>query len=273
MNRGWLVGMSLMALLAGALLLLILTDSTPPPAPPVVIQKPIHKPRPTTSNDWPDETPPPLKREAPVEKTPEQQAADDKAQEAKDLALLADYPPSGRFGQQSDHDRLKIGPAAYKDMEALWSRGVRPRGSKKAMEALEELVKKYPETFRAGCANYELGLHHLRDSSVSQKDRVTSSTSYLESARSNYKDSRCDGDAAAGNMASLALAMEVYRFTDRNRALSTLADLAALPPNETDSKGAPLAPRARQVMDGFPREAQSPNDTAPGVPQLMNTSR
>ncbi len=255
MNRRWFVMMGVLAAAAGGLLLLIFLDNPLPRSTgdgPAPIKRPTPPPtRPTTPNTWENDTAP----ATPSDLTRRQVQDPQKQQELKDIMPLKDYPPSGRFGQQADDDRKKLGDAAYLEMDKLWTKGQRPRGNPESMKAMEELLKQYPNTWRAGCAAYELGLHHLKDGNRPQKDRVESAQKLLEDARGNYSKSRCDGDASAGNMATLALAQEVYKYTDRNRALSLLDEMAALPPNETDASGHPLSIRAQKLRAAMPAQA------------------
>ena len=161
MNRRWLVMMGALTASAGALLLLIFLDNPIPRSTgddPAPIKRPTPPPtRPTTPNAWENDTAP----ATPSDLTRRQVQDPQKQQELKDIMPLKDYPPSGRFGQQADDDRKKLGDSAYLEMDRLWTKGLRPRGNPESMKAMEELLKQYPNTWRAGCAAYELGLLRL----------------------------------------------------------------------------------------------------------------
>ncbi|MBI5497435.1 MAG: hypothetical protein HY904_20660 [Deltaproteobacteria bacterium] len=245
MSRGLVMGLGLAG--GGTLLLLALlfVDSAPPPTTTPAAPAP----RAPVARTPRDTTPLPDPSPTRVTLAPHAELPDGEPDIARQIQPIQGYPPSGRYGQQADDDRLKLGQAAYLDLERLWSKGVRPRGNPASMKALEELLEKYPDSWRAGCAAYELGLHHLRSGQAAPAEREAQGQKYLELARSRYPKSRCDGDAAAEHMADLALALDVYRNKDRNRALTILEEMQGLPPNETDPHGTPLRERARKIRE------------------------
>jgi hypothetical protein len=181
---------------------------------------------------------------------------------------VAGYPASGFYGKQADEDRKRLGPAAYVDMERLWGRGHKPKGDPDAQAALDELLRKFPDTHRAGCAAYMLGMHRLRDMRKSQKQRVDEAEDYLLKAKDRYPQSRCDGDVGAGVEASMALAVEVYRYKDPRRAQTMLTELSELPPEVLDTRGQPFSKRAKQLLgnvkpDAPPMSEQTPVHISP----------
>jgi hypothetical protein len=246
-----------------ALLALVLLDSRPTvaPTPSAPSARPVTTARPAPApflEDTPARIPAPAPPADNGDKTPPPK---------ENLTGLEGYPPSGRYGEQADEDRKRLGDAAYTDMERMWARGKSNRGSPGAQDALQDLIDRFPDTHRAGCANIELALHRLKDTRFSQRQRIEGAESLLKRARDRYADSRCDGDVKAEHMASMTLAVEVYRYSDARLSRSLLEQVAQLPDSELDSRGQPLAKRAAKLLNVSPASAHTPDDTRPPPPQ------
>ncbi|MEW5854106.1 MAG: hypothetical protein AB2A00_35350 [Myxococcota bacterium] len=256
MSRRLVLALGAMGAVALALVLVVFLDTSSPPAAGDVPPPPA-PPRDEGLDDekgWVDPEAPVAEKRRP--------AVDPR------LAPVPDEPepapkPTGRFAEQTEADRKRLGDAAFLEMDDLWTRGRRPRSSPEAMAALEELLEKFPDTYRAGCAAYELGQHHLKNGRKAVLERMEAAQPLLERARDRYRESRCDSDVAAANMASLALALEVYRLQDRRRAMAVLDELAALPPTETDHLGKPLADKARFMKEHLPPTPELGGDKPP----------
>lgn len=260
MGRGTWLLLSGLGVGALVLVLLVLMDSGPDPvpAPPVPAKTPKPRHRPAARNDAPDwdeprhEPPPP---QAPAK--PESEPA------PSSLTGLPGYPASGNYGQEAQEDLRRLGPAAYGDLERLWTRGRNRRGHPDAQKALEELLDKFPGTHRAGCAAVELAMHRLKDARFSQKQRVGGAEELLRRTRTQYADSHCFGDVQAGHTATMLLATDVYRYSDVGMARTMLTELTELPPDVLDTRGQPMSNRAALLLKGLPQEPQALDDTAP----------
>lgn len=253
MNRTALVVLAMGVAAAGMVAAILLGGpSAPPPSPPGPAPKPLAQKVLPAEESW-DE--PELPRKAPRDPRLAGAPADEGPAEPP--------PPTPRYAAQSAEDKKRLGEAAYADMHKLWVRGRSPRGHPEAIAAMEELLQKFPDTHRAGCARYELGQHHLKNGRVSPSLRMAAAEPLLKAARDRDGATRCEGDISPGNMAAMALAMDVYRHTDRRLAMTILDELAALPADEKDRLGKPLNEKARFLKEHLPPGMANPDQSAP----------
>jgi hypothetical protein len=145
------------------------------------------------------------------------------------------------FGQEFEkkwrQDREKLGTERHREMEKLWMEGRRPRGNKDSEARLEQILRDYPDTNRAGCAAYELGHHYVRDRSLDLAAKRQKAEEAWKMVGDRYRDSLCEFNEPANAMSKIGLSMWVYRYTDKAMARRLLEEVIAKHPGETDHLG------------------------------------
>lgn len=180
-------------------------------------------------------------------------------------------PESPHFAGQTQQDRVLLGAEAFAEMEQLWQRAERSTSADDAIVALGELVRRFPDSFRAGCAVLRLGALHAQDPQRPEGERRQSAEAALRVAMTQYGQSRCGHDASVRHMAELLLATEVYAARDPDRAEEILENLSVLPSRELDDSGTPLAERAVVQLNQLPEtpplaRGKTWRTTRPGEP-------
>jgi hypothetical protein len=156
------------------------------------------------------------------------------------------------FGKEFENkwreDREKLGTDRHKQMEKLWFEGRRPRGGPGTIEKLKKIIKEFPDTNRAGCAALELGYHQMRNREIKFEERRKKAEEYWTMTQERYQDTICEYNSNASAMSEMALAIWVYRYTDRARAKSILEQVIEKYPGETDHLGQPLEIMAKRFV-------------------------
>ncbi|NMB74508.1 MAG: hypothetical protein GYA21_05190 [Myxococcales bacterium] len=163
-----------------------------------------------------------------------------------------DGGPPINFGEAFEKkwyaDRERLGLERHREMEKLWWAGRRPRGETASIEKLEELLRDYPDTNRAGCAAYELGQHYMRSRALPLEERRRKAEAAWRLAMDRYRDGICEYNAPVAGSAKLALVSWIYRHTDPGLARNLLEDLAKNHAGETDHLGQEISKIAERLL-------------------------
>lgn len=158
-----------------------------------------------------------------------------------------------KFGQEFEQnwrkDRDRLGAEKHKEMEQLWFEGRRPRGDPASIEKLEQILERYPETNRAGCAAMELGHHYMRSRDLPMEERRKKASDSWHRVENRYSEVLCEYNAPAAGMSKLALATWVYRSTDPAQARRLLQEVLDEHQGETDHLGRPLGATAKRILE------------------------
>ncbi len=153
------------------------------------------------------------------------------------------------YEQKKADDLKKLGTELFSQMEDLWLRGRRPRGSTESIEHLENLLSRFPQTNRAGCAAFELGHHQLRNTTLNPVERLRKAEYYWRLTENHYQDSVCEYNFHAAANAKLSMAAWIYRHKDSALARRILEEIIGMHPNETDHLGQSLQKTAKKLLD------------------------
>lgn len=168
--------------------------------------------------------------------------------------------PRFRVAQLEQSDRQRMGAEAYADLERLWMDAHRTSRRELAIHHLQQLVRRYPRSNRAGCATYELGRHLLAERHVPLRKRRDAALRVLEETVTHHPQARCGKEALASHLALLTMASEILPSRDLARAARVLNDLMVLPVTEVDDRGQPVATRARRILEGLVEDEDEPLD-------------
>ena len=157
-----------------------------------------------------------------------------------------------QFGQEFEDkwkkDKQQLGAERHSLLEDLWFEGRRPRGNPASREKLEKILEDYPDSNRAGCAAIELGYHWLRSPEGDINSRRKKAEDYWKMTQERYSDSLCEYNSHPAAISKLALAVWVYRYSDRGMAKRLLQEVIDKHPNETDHLAQPLSQTAERFL-------------------------
>ncbi len=144
--------------------------------------------------------------------------------------------------RQLARDRAQQDAARYsrqqpQEIETLYQQASRDLRSKEAPALLEQLVAKYPESNRAGCAVLYLA-------QVSEGD---ARTQYLETAIADHGDCFYFDGVQVGALARFFLAVQEFRAGEKEKAEALFAQIAEQYPDAVTHSGGPLAEAIAQL--------------------------
>ncbi len=145
-------------------------------------------------------------------------------------------------------DRELLGIERHQEMEDLWLYGRRPRGSMESIKKLEQVVRDFGNTNRAGCAAMELGHHYIRNRSMGLEERRKKAEYYWHLAEDRYRDSLCEYNSHPAALSKLGLAAWVYRKKDPAMARRLLKEISEEHKGETDHLGKPLEESVQRIL-------------------------
>ncbi|RLB58210.1 MAG: hypothetical protein DRI34_05615 [Deltaproteobacteria bacterium] len=242
--RGLLILAAVALLLVGGLVVFVAIDSGMEPVAAPVEPEPAAPPVKRGSR--------PVPHYPPMARRPQ---LPDRAREEKIATAGADASEQQilelgkEFHDKWYEDRRRLGEERHRQMEKLWFGGRRPRGSAKSIARLEELLREFPDTNRAGCAAYELGQHYMRLRNLPLNKRREKAEHYWRLVGERYRDTICEFNEPAAAMSQLALVNWVYRYTDPARARRLLEDIIKNDQGQTDHLGQPLPDLARRMLE------------------------
>lgn len=241
--RGLLILAALALLVVGGLVVFVALDSEVTPVVAPVQPQPAARPMRPSSR--------PVRRFSPMPRRPQlpDRVQEEKIARAGAAASEQQILELGKeFHDKWYADRRRLGEERHRQMEKLWFSGRRPRGSAKSMAKLEELLREFPDTNRAGCAAYELGQHYMRLRSLPLEKRRKKAEQYWRLVDERYRDTICEFNEPARAMSKLALVNWIYRYTDPARARRMLEDIIKNDQGQTDHLGQPLPDLARRML-------------------------
>ncbi|MBN2498528.1 MAG: hypothetical protein JXR96_28310 [Deltaproteobacteria bacterium] len=241
----WLLVLAGLAAVAVGLMIFLVVDSGPEPQT---------RPAPALPAAQPEEPGDsgPVRRYAP---DPVHDAKAPRHKKRPEAKAPLDEKTVEHFGQEFERkwyaDRERLGRERHAEMEELWFKGRRPRGTRASIERLEKILADFPDTNRAGCAALELGHHYLRNRDLDAQARRKKAEEYWHMAEQRYRDTLCEYNAPAAGLAKVALASWVYRSSDPAMARRVLEEVIAEHKGETDHLGKPLEETARRLLESL----------------------
>lgn len=223
----------------GVLIALVVIDQEGPPEPAPEAAPDRHEAKPKQAHRKFAQKRPPTRRQPPGKREEQKEAITEKT--------------VMRFGQEFEQkwreDRKSLGEERHKAMEQLWFQGRRPRGNLESIQKLEQILKEYPDTNRAGCAALELGHHYLKNRALDAEARRKRAEEYWRMVDERYSQTLCEYNANPDARSKLALATWIYRSSDPAKARRLLEEILDKYPGETDHLGQPLEVTARRLLE------------------------
>jgi len=165
---------------------------------------------------------------------------------ARDLDRGGAGEPDGRSGQRggdrsgaylaaAGRDERRYDARSLKEIENLYRRGNERIDTEEGRDALEELVEKYPESNRRGCAAMNLGATYLNEG------ELEAAAAHLEAIISAGSDAVFENGERILPKAMYNYGMLLERRGDEDGARDVWEGLGARFPGETDGNGIPYA--------------------------------